>query len=402
MRKLVYLYHIVKALIFRAIIFIPFECFGYLNVRSAASKSRTKRLAFQAYNPQTAQVFLPIIDEFRKHAEIEIWFVVMFHPYHGARGLTQTRAFAINELGIKKDNVLFIWESFWCKFDALVCSDVYAKFPIRKTNKIIIPHGAGLLSRWVKKNPLRKTVSDFDAYLICGEFDHKLAQDRVNGKTKLYRVGFPFVDVLFNDSSANKSPDRAISKKEKKTVLYAPSWGHTYHYGDILSRNIEAVMECLREKEVSILLKLHNASFIPAQARGIVWQKRIQRYLAWGSVQIIHELNDIPSFKTADILITDISSRSLNFMITDKPVVIYGVPDSFSETDIENIRINKIYEGGYRAKDPFELAQVVGRCLEHAEEMSPQRRKVVAEVFSNPGCAASEMVQCIAQELENS
>jgi hypothetical protein len=402
MRKMIHLFYFIKALFFRAIIFFPFECCGYLYPWGALSKGSKKRIAFQAYNPQTAQVFLPIINELKKRAGLEIWFIVMFHPYHGLKGLIDTKTFAIKELGIEKNSLLFVWEAYWRRFDALVCSDVYAKFPVTKTKKLLIPHGAGLLSRWVVKNPLRKTVSDFNAYLLCGDFDLLQVKEHLSGKTELHSVGFPFVDALFHDSTRSGLPDHdaAVQADHQKVVLYAPSWGHTYAYGDILSRNIKEVMACLRDKAVRVLLKLHAASYIPAQAKVILWRTKINRYLDGDQVQIITQLDDRPFFKAADILITDISSRSFNFMITGKPVIIYGVPDRYSQSGIESIRMKKIYAGAYRAQTPVELSIMLDRCLQTPHEMALERQKVVKEVFTNPGCAASTTARVIRQVVD--
>ena len=399
---MIHLLYMIKALFFRAIVIFPFECCGYLCLCGGPSKSLKKRIAFQAYNPQTAQAFLPIVNELKKQAGLEIWFIVMFHPYHGLKGLIETKAFAIKELGIERNNLLFIWEAYWRRFDALVCSDVYAKFPVIKTKKIIIPHGAGLLSRWVAKNPLRKTVSDFDAYLLCGDFDLLQVKDRLIGKTELHCVGFPFVDSLFHHSTRSGWPDHeaAVQADNRKVVLYAPSWGHTYTYGDILSRNIIEVLACLRDKEVLVLLKLHAASYIPAQAKGILWREKIHQYLDRTQVQLITELDDRPFFKAADILITDISSRSFNFMITGKPVIIYGVPDHYMKTGIERERLNKIYEGAYQANTPHELSILLDRCLQKPQEMALERQKVVKDVFTNPGCAASKTARVITKIVD--
>ena len=74
-------------------------------------------------------------------------------------------------------------------------SDVYAKFPIRKTKKCILMHGPGLTSRNVKKNILRKTLSDFDLVLLNGEYDYSMIRSfYINHKitSKLFSVGFPF------------------------------------------------------------------------------------------------------------------------------------------------------------------------------------------------------------------
>ena len=390
------IYDLMKALLFRAIVFFPFEFLGFFNVLPLFhhSKGPHKRIAFQAYNPQVAQVFLPIIRELRNNPDVDIWFTIMFHPYHGVRGLTDTRRFARDILGIPPNRIVMIWEAFRLPLDVLVCSDVYAKFPIKKTRTVLIPHGAGLLSRWVTKSLLRKTVSDFDEYLLCGTFDRDQVKPWVFHKPRLAETGFPFVDDL-----ATAHTPRA-ARGGRPQVLYAPGWGHTYAYGDILSRNIREVMTCLKGKDVHIVLKLHAASFVRAQAKGIDWKKKLDAYGDGEDVTVVDDLNDIPWFKTADILISDISSRSFNFMITDRPVILYGIPDSFEETPIEAMRLKKLSEGAYRAKTPAELSAAIDHGLQYPAAMSARRRQVVADVFSYPGMAAQQTVNTLLHFME--
>jgi hypothetical protein len=397
MQKLFYLIYCLKALIFRAVVFFPCEFIGYLNF-SPFFSSGSMQIAFQAYNPQTAQIYLPILKELREVPGISPRFVVMFHPQHGFRGMKDTADFAVRELGFDKKEVMPVWRTYWRRFDGLVCSDVYAKFPIVRARKILLPHGAGLLSRWVTKHPLRKSVSDFDIYLTCGEFDRAQVSKYIDGKPSLQVVGFPFVDPLFQVKPASDATEAALPDTGRKTVLYGPSWGHPYAYGDILSRNIRDVMTCLREKDVDVLLKLHAASFYPAQSRGISWRKKLAEYGQWENVTIITDLSDIPAMKTADILITDISSRSFNFMITDRPVIIYGVPGRYLDTDIERYRMEKISGGAYFASDHYQLSNFIDRCVSTPNEMSPARKRVVEDLFAHPGCAAKKTAACILRE----
>jgi len=397
MQKLICLIYSLKALIFRAVIFFPFEFIGYLNF-FPIFLSGDRQISFQAYNPQTAQIYLPILKELRKAPGISLRFVVMFHPHHGFRGMKDTADFAVRELGFDKEEVMPVWKTYWRHFDGLVCSDVYAKYPVVRTRKILLPHGAGLLSRWVTKHPLRKSVSDFDAYFTCGEFDRTQVSKYINRKPSLQVVGFPFVDLLFTDKLAPNATETALPDTNRKTVLYAPSWGHPYAYGDILSQNLRDVMACLREKDVDVLLKLHAASFYPAQSRGISWRKKLSEYGRWENVTIVTDLSDIPVMQTADILITDISSRSFNFMITDRPVIIFGVPGSYLDSDIERCRMEKISEGAYLASDRYQLSNFIDRCVSTPHEMSPARKRVVGELFAHPGYAAKETAACILRK----
>jgi CDP-glycerol glycerophosphotransferase (TagB/SpsB family) len=182
--------------------------------------------------------------------------------------------------------------------------------------------------------------------------------------------------------------------------LYAPSWGHTYNYGDILSRNFENVMQCLLTKDIIILVKLHAASFIKGQSQGICWRQRAEKYRHFENVRIIDELNDIPFFKIADILISDISSRSFNFMLLGRPVIIYGLPDDYTLTGIEKLRMAKILEAASLANTPVDLSRVVDACLQTPDAFTHVSKQVAKDVFANPGCATAETVRKILEHLD--
>lgn len=140
--------------------------------------------------------------------------------------------------------------------------------------------------------------------------------------------------------------------------------------------------------------------FIPPSPGGISWRNKLSEYGQRKNVTIITDLNDIPAMKAADILITDISSRSFNFMITDRPVIIYGVPGSYLDTDIERFRMEKILDGAYFAADRYQLSNLLDRCISIPHEMSPARKRVVGEVFAHPGCAAEKTADGILREAE--
>ena len=379
---------------------MPIECLGYMNIFRIFNQGdhSRKKVAFQAFNMQIAQVFRPIIRNLKKNKDIDIYFLVMFHPYSGFKGLKDTKQYARQVLKIESNKIRYIWQAYWTKFDCLICSDVYAKFPIRPTDKIIIPHGPGLLTRWVKANRLRKTVFDFDRYFLCGEFDRIQIKDYIKHRPQLKVVGFPFLDSLaFKEREPQK--EESVQRSHRKSVLYAPGWGHGYRYGDMLSINIQQVISCLLDKKINIILKLHADSYVKAQAKGISWKKQLEKYRQYDKIHVVFDLDDRPYFKMADILVTDYSSRSFSFMITGRPVIIYGIPQNFTHTRIEKLRLEKICEAAHVALNVEELSEALDRCLYHPEAMSLERKRVVKEVFANIGSATSEMVKSIEERI---
>ncbi|MFC1822419.1 CDP-glycerol glycerophosphotransferase family protein [Thermodesulfobacteriota bacterium] len=365
------------------------------------NKNPLKKIVFQAYSPHLAQMFSSLVEALKKDEGVEIYFIVMFHPYHGFKSLRDTRKYALNVLKIRKSNILYIWQVFWRKFDCLICSDNYAKFPLLKTKKILIPHGHGLSQRKIKKNILRKTIYDFDAYFLAGEFGLVQLKRFIKQKPDLLVSGFPFMDPL---SEKEKSREKLFKDlgvdDDKKIVLFAPNW-RSYLFGERLSVSFDDVMKCLMEKDVTIFVKLHAVSYIRAQSKGISWQRKLKKYAGLNNVKIINDLNDIPYFKLADILVADpSSSRAFCFMITDKPVIIAGMLEAYYKDPFTRALMDKMKEAAYIAKSTKELSEVLDHCIKHPAEMSIERKKVVKEIFSHIGHATHENIKLIKRIME--
>lgn len=133
---------------------------GFLRVRVPLLRTRQrKRIAFQAYSVHLAQCFVPVINRLREHVpEFEIHFLILPHPHFSFRSLWTLRTFARESLKIPGHNVQFFWQALWQKYDLLVCTDVYARFPLRRTKRVLLKHGAGVASRILKRHPWRKTI----------------------------------------------------------------------------------------------------------------------------------------------------------------------------------------------------------------------------------------------------
>ncbi|MBF0274882.1 MAG: CDP-glycerol glycerophosphotransferase family protein, partial [Nitrospinae bacterium] len=118
------------------------------------------------------------------------------------------------------------------------------------------------------------------------------------------------------------------------------------------------------------------------------------------NIHFVFEINDIPYFKLADILITDISSRSLNFMLTGKPVVITGIPKVYFDSPVNSERMEAILKGSFYAKNLNELSSVIDGCLGKKDGKEALRKEVASHVFSHQSSAAKEYVKLIAGIIE--
>ena len=155
-----------------------------------------KRIAFQAYSVHLAQFFIPVITKLRQEApEFDLHFIVLPHPHFSWGSLQALRAFAREDLQVPDSHIHYFWDALWHKYDLIICTDVYAKFPVWHAQKVFLNHGPGLARRLLRRHPLRKTLLDFDLVLLAGEEDLDLLRrfcPRKFVEQKVRAAGFPY------------------------------------------------------------------------------------------------------------------------------------------------------------------------------------------------------------------
>lgn len=369
---------------------------GLLSVRAALRPISTKRrIAFQAYAVHLAQFFTPIIARLQQEApDIDIHFIILPHPHFSLGSLRELRAFARDVLKVPESNIHFFWQVLWEKYDLLVCTDVYAKFPLRSTRKVLLKHGAGIASRILKWHPFRKTIFDFDLVLVNGEADYELLSDACAPKFVADRViaaGFPYLDRL--QTCAETREDylgRVGLAPNQKVALVAPSWRGLQAIESRQPGYLDEIITVLRDLDWQVILKLHACSFNKAMAQGEDWAERLYRYRRQ-SIRIDNHIDDVPALRHADLLITDISSRAFDFMLLGKPTITVFPDDLFTDR-LDRERIKLLREGAFSASSPAEIKSMITRVLNGSDPLRSERQRLAHRFFANPGHATEVLV----------
>jgi hypothetical protein len=378
---------------------------GLLNVFPALRPTRQrKRIAFQAYAEHLAQCFAPIIDRLQKQApEIEVHFIVLPHPHFTFRSVIDLRSFARNCLKVAAPNVRFFWQVLWQKYDLLVCTDVYARFPLRRTKKVLLKHGAGVASRILTRHPFRKTIFDFDLVLVNGEADrdllHRFATEKFVTE-KVIAAGLPYLDRLQTCPESREAYLRRIGiAPNKRIALIGPSWRGLQAIEAREPGYFDEIIVGLVELDWQVLIKMHACSFNKAMAQGEDWAERLCRY-AQPSIHIDYDVDDVPAFLHADILITDISSRAFDFMLLDKPVVAV-FPDNFFTDDLDRERIQLLRQGALLIHSTAELKSAITQEMNQRDPLRAERRDLARRCFANPGRATEAVVEHLLRQVHS-
>ncbi len=366
--------------------------------------ARPKRIAFQAYSIHLAQHYQTIIAELLKEsAQYEIFFIVLPHPHFSRKSRQDLKEFAERQLSIPAANIHSYWQTLWEKFDLIVFDDVYAKFPLRSIKKCLIQHGVILNERWMKRHFFRKTIADFDIILLNGEFDYNRIKQYYQNNAEdfeVHPIGFPFLDrIKLLDENPAKYLGKLSQRPKKMNVLVAPSWSGL----NLLENNgidyLDEVVAILSGMDVNTIVKLHACSYNKIMAGGVDWKKHLAKYEKYENIKIDYDVDDIPAIKYCDVLITDISSRSFNFLLLEKPVIYY-FPTSATRENGDTNRIAMVKKSAVSATSPENIREILSRFMNNGKH-TPKQNLKSDELFTNYGNATAAAVDIIKQSVND-
>jgi hypothetical protein len=358
------------------------------------------RVAFQAYSVHLAQFFAPVMRRLvERQPDVEVHLVVLRHPHFTSADARQLRQWATEELGLARQSVHEHALSLWRSWDVLVCADLFASFPLRRTRSCFLPHGPGLTSRALTWRLGRKTVWDFDLVLTSGPYDLELLQAAGRGTTEVVATGTPFLDRLVSPTTTAGAYLRTLGlNSHRPKVMFAPAWQTVAQQPDRGRAYVEGVVTALGELDVDVLVKLHSCLFNRHMSRGVDWQRLLEELCRRDSIAFDVAVDDRPALMAADVLVTDISSRSLNFMALEKPVVIFQPPFERPLTRIDRDRLQLIESGSPVVQSVTELVSAVESALA-GEWDREAARSVAARALSNVGSATERVSDDILQQL---
>ncbi len=358
-------------------------------------------IAFQAFATHLAQFYGPVIKDLVKDKTFELYFIILSHPQFFKSEFIKLREMAVNSFGIDPRNVRPFWKSQWVRFDMVIYSDIYARFPFRTKKNGLLFHGVANPLRVFKKKIFRKRVFDFDFALPFGKYDEDLIREQENGTNKhprLYAAGCPFFDRFLNpEISRDDYYSQLQLDRDKKTILFAPHWDMNHLSPGEAVDMILDLITTLASLQVNLVIKLHRMSYVKAANRGIDWHKILENALP-SNVKVVDDIDDTYSLLYSDILVSGISSRVFNFMLLDKPAVLYS-PLCVSTDDVDEKRQHLMRRGALVATTLTNLTFAVSESLTNPNLLGSKRREIAAMCFSHFGESTAKVADSIKKEL---
>ena len=161
----------------------------------------------------------------------------------------------------------------------------------------------------------QKVLSIIDIIFACGQYQ----KDEIRKREKLKKLKRKTVIVsgyLYLDYLNNYKNKFNLNNKEK-TILIAPSWNMDGK--DLINNNIENIIEKILEK-YNVILRPHPESFKRSESKLKDIQKKFSRNKKF---KLDTNSSNVESMALSDILMTDGSGISMEFLFYKKQPVIY-------------------------------------------------------------------------------
>ncbi len=222
-------------------------------------------------------------------------------------------------------------------------SDLAARLQERTTQRVVMQHGLSdkaAFGEIGKSDPL----ADFDVVFLVGPVFREGSLEIYRQKhpqsfahLRFMEIGLPKTDALFK----NPTPRDNLLKKlgldaARPTVCYAPTWEK---WASLEQHGVE-IIEALADLPVNVIVKLHHASLCTTHYDWILrdghggkdWRKIIAELeTRHPNVRLATEQDATPYLIASDLLVSDASGIAYEFILLDRPVVFFDVPDLFTK-----------------------------------------------------------------------
>lgn len=354
-----------------------------------------RRVLFPASTPLSFVVVAPLVHALASDPRIKLAFTAR----HGGRALARQ---------LVKVPFQYVPGPLakWQRFDLAICSGFF--FRSRRSREMVeMFHGVS-----PKNYAIRAEVDRFDRLFLIGEYHRRkfvraglLEEDDPRG----LKVGMPKTDRLLNPGGEGALLLESLQLDPGlPTVVYAPT--RSGSSGSSLDSSGLELIDRIREMPVNLLVKLHDRS-LPRYRKSmkVDFAALILARQQGSRVRLVCDPDVVPALLAADVLISDLSSVSSEFLLRDRPVVLLSVPHheekirasslkKFGADDPENL--DYLRQAGEVVEMPESIPAALERALSDPAARSAERRARAKLLFYNPGRATAVATEATYRCLE--
>jgi hypothetical protein len=354
--------------------------------------SGRRRVLVEARTPVYLAVLGPLINAFARDSRVDVYVT------GGDSPVVRETVAAGAPAGvhwIEREDAL------WTRFDLLVNADPWGTVSLRRCrNRINFFHGVA--GKYDLDCPAGMPAG-FETYKAVGfanadRMQRYLAAGIVSpGQAVL--VGYPKLDALVNGAYDVTAVRESLQLPlDRPTVLFGPTWS----VASALHLAGEAIVEHLLDAGFNVIVKLHDRSLQTSErfTDGIDWRERLSRFSPRRGFAHAIGPDASPYLAAADIMVTDHSSVGFEFLVLDRPLIVYDAPDLAAVARINPQKIALLRSAATVVRTPAELVEAARGALVGPGALSEARRRVASDIFYRAGSATERALALCYSAME--
>jgi hypothetical protein len=207
-------------------------------------------------------------------------------------------------------------------------------------------------------------------------------------------VGYPKLDRLASGGYDSAGCRAALGlDSARPTAVYAP----TYSEGSSLHLAGEDIVRALAAEGFNVVVKLHDRSLDsdPRYNAGVDWRRRFEQLEVPGRILYLETSDASPALAAADLMVTDHSSIGFEYLVLDRPLVIFDAPQLIEAARINPDKVALLRGAAVVGRTASQVAALARQELAAPRRLSRQRRRVVGEMFHDLGNATARSIAVI-------
>jgi hypothetical protein len=357
--------------------------------RTAARLAATRRILVEIRTPMHLAVLGPVIEALEARGNPD----VRFTSEYGER---------IRPL-VPSGGFLTHAEARWQRFDLYVNADPWGAVSLRRCGaRINFSHGVA--GKYDLDNPVGLPLElhryDYVAF-VNADRRRRYVDAQLVSPTQAVLVGYPKLDRLARGLCDGEAALATLGFPAVRPIaLYAP----TYSPASSLQRAGESIVMSLARAGFNVIVKLHDRSFDPDPYYngGVDWRARFGAIARRAPVRLVETADSSPWLAAADLMVTDHSSVGFEYLVLDRPLIVYDVPELIEAARINPEKVSLLRSAATVVRRPDEVGCAAAAALRDRALLSPARRRVAEEMFFDPGHATDRAVALIHAVLHRS
>ena len=334
-------------------------------------------------------VLWPIVESLAEDSSIAVWYTSEYPE-------------RITPL-VPHDRFLTRREVEWRRFDLYLNGDPWAAARLRRcAYRVNFFHGvAGKYDLDNPKGlPLGFESYDRVAFINRDRMQRYLAAGIIT-PLQAALVGYPKLDRLANGTIDLAAVRARFALGTRPTALYAP----TYSEASSLHLAGIDITRALDSAGFNVLVKLHDRSLDDERryTGGVDWRARFAALVdgsTSGRIHFVETADASPLLAAADVMITDHSSIGFEYLVLDRPLIVFDAPDLASAARINPEKIALLRSAATVAATAEDTARAAAAAIADPTHLSAERRRVAREMFFEPGTAARRAVDLVRSLLD--